>query len=109
MFHLVYVSLPVPLRDSLPRRVRDYTRSHNYAQPVWIEAATAMSTQVKTLFRQSVGRTDLPGGSGRDLLGSIVTKLLVLDDDTVVLPGHGEKSTIGLERRTNPFLEGLTL
>jgi hydroxyacylglutathione hydrolase len=61
-----------------------------------------------TLFRQSVGRTDLPGGSGRDLLGSIVTKLLVLDDDTVVLPGHGEKSTIGFERRTNPFLEGLT-
>lgn len=61
-----------------------------------------------TLFRQSVGRTDLPGGSGRDLLGSIVTKLLVLDDDTVVLPGHGEKSTIGFERRNNPFLEGLT-
>ncbi len=62
-----------------------------------------------TLFRQSVGRTDLPGGSGRDLLGSIVTKLLVLDDDTVVLPGHGEKTTIGFERRTNPFLEGLHL
>jgi hydroxyacylglutathione hydrolase len=61
-----------------------------------------------TLFRQSVGRTDLPGGSGRDLLGSIVTKLLVLDDDTVVLPGHGEKSTIGYERRNNPFLEGLS-
>lgn len=61
-----------------------------------------------TLFRQSVGRTDLPGGSGRDLLGSIVNKLLVLDDDTVVLPGHGPKSTIGVERRTNPFLEGLT-
>lgn len=61
-----------------------------------------------TLFRQSVGRTDLAGGSGRDLLGSIVTKLLVLDDDTVVLPGHGEQTTIGIERRTNPFLEGLT-
>ena len=61
-----------------------------------------------TLFKQSVGRTDLPGGSGRDLLESIVTKLLVLDDDTLVLPGHGERSTIGLERRTNPFLEGLT-
>ncbi|MCT7659639.1 MBL fold metallo-hydrolase [Mycobacterium deserti] len=61
-----------------------------------------------TLFRQSVGRTDLPGGSGRDLLGSIVDKLLVLDDDTVVLPGHGEKTTIGFERRTNPFLEGLS-
>lgn len=62
-----------------------------------------------TLFKQSVGRTDLPGGSGRDLLGSILNKLLVLDDDTRVLPGHGEPTTIGTERRTNPFLEGLTL
>ena len=62
-----------------------------------------------TLFRQSVGRTDLPGGSGRDLLGSIMTKLMVLDDDTVVLPGHGPKSTLGFERRANPFIEGLTL
>jgi hydroxyacylglutathione hydrolase len=62
-----------------------------------------------TLFRQSIGRTDLPGGSGRDLLGSILNKLLILDDDVTVLPGHGPASTIGLERRTNPFLEGLTL
>ncbi|HTY28449.1 MAG TPA: MBL fold metallo-hydrolase, partial [Mycobacterium sp.] len=62
-----------------------------------------------TLFKQSVGRTDLPGGSGNALLSSIVGKLLVLDDDTLVLPGHGESTTIGLERRTNPFLEGLTL
>ena len=62
-----------------------------------------------TLFKQSIGRTDLPGGSGRDLLGSIVTKLLTLRDDTVVLPGHGPSSTIGAERRANPFLEGLTL
>lgn len=60
-----------------------------------------------TLFKHSIGRTDLFGGSGRDLLTSIVSKLLVLDDDTVVLPGHGPKSTIGAERRTNPFLEGL--
>ncbi|OAN37309.1 MBL fold metallo-hydrolase [Mycolicibacterium iranicum] len=61
-----------------------------------------------TLFQQTVGRTDLPGGSGRDLLQSIVTKLLVLDDDTLVLPGHGERTTIGTERHTNPFLKGLT-
>ena len=61
-----------------------------------------------TLFKGSIGRTDLLGGSGRDLLGSIVEKLLVLDDDTVVLPGHGERSTIGAERRTNPFLRGLS-
>ena len=38
-----------------------------------------------------------------------MTKLMVLDDDTVILPGHGPRSTIGIERRTNPFLEGLVL
>ncbi|OBK92471.1 hypothetical protein A5645_23705 [Mycobacterium asiaticum] len=61
-----------------------------------------------TLFERSVGRTDLFGGSGRDLLRSIVDKLLVLDDPTVVLPGHGNATTIGAERRFNPFLEGLS-
>lgn len=60
-----------------------------------------------TLFERSVGRTDLFGGSGRDLLISIADKLLVLDDTTVVLPGHGNATTIGAERRLNPFLEGL--
>ena len=60
-----------------------------------------------TLFERSVGRTDLFGGSGRDLLTSIIDKLLVLDDKTVVLPGHGNSTTIGAERRLNPFLEGL--
>lgn len=61
-----------------------------------------------TLFERSVGRTDLFGGSGRDLLMSIIDKLLVLDDATVVLPGHGNSTTIGAERRFNPFLEGLS-
>jgi len=60
-----------------------------------------------TLFEGSIGRTDLFGGSGRDLITSIVEKLLVLDDNTVVLPGHGNSTTIGAERRLNPFLEGL--
>jgi len=60
-----------------------------------------------TLFERAVGRTDLFGGSGRDLITSIVEKLLVLDDNTVVLPGHGNSTTIGAERRLNPFLEGL--
>lgn len=58
-----------------------------------------------TLFAGTVGRTDLGGGSGNHLLGSIISKLLVLDDDALVLPGHGEQTTIGLERRTNPFLQ----
>ena len=89
----------------------DHTPGHTRGSVVFRVAGdgSEIAFTGDTLFRQSVGRTDLPGGSGRDLLGSIVTKLMVLDDDTVVLPGHGEKSTIGLERRTNPFLEGLTL
>jgi len=57
-----------------------------------------------TLFAGSVGRTDLPGGDGPMLLRSIHDKLLPLPDETVVLPGHGPKTTIGDERETNPFL-----
>jgi hydroxyacylglutathione hydrolase len=88
----------------------DHTPGHTRGSVVFRVAGdgSEIAFTGDTLFRQSVGRTDLPGGSGRDLLGSIVTKLMVLDDDTVVLPGHGEKSTIGFERRANPFLEGLT-
>lgn len=89
----------------------DHTPGHTRGSVVFRLAGDTSPVALTgdTLFRSSVGRTDLPGGSGRDLLGSILTKLLVLDDDTVVLPGHGPKSTIGTERRTNPFLEGLTL
>ncbi|KUI19965.1 MBL fold metallo-hydrolase [Mycobacterium sp. GA-2829] len=89
----------------------DHTPGHTKGSVVFRLAADRSQVALTgdTLFRNSVGRTDLPGGSGRDLLGSILTKLLVLDDDTVVLPGHGPKSTIGTERRANPFLEGLTL
>jgi hydroxyacylglutathione hydrolase len=57
-----------------------------------------------TLFAGSVGRVDLPGGSGKELMRSIRKKLAVLPDGFVVYPGHGPKSTIGEEKRTNPFL-----
>lgn len=57
-----------------------------------------------TLFHGSVGRTDFPGGSYEDLITSIKTKLLCLNDDVVVYPGHGPSTTIGFERRNNPFL-----
>ncbi len=60
-----------------------------------------------TLFRDSIGRTDLPGGDGRKILRSIADKLLKLPDETVVIPGHGDKTTIGRERKFNPFLTGL--
>jgi glyoxylase-like metal-dependent hydrolase (beta-lactamase superfamily II) len=57
-----------------------------------------------TLFQGSIGRTDLWGGSFPQILESIHEKLLVLPDDVVVYPGHGEKTTIGEERESNPFL-----
>lgn len=57
-----------------------------------------------TLFAGGVGRTDLPGGSYQYLQKSIKEKLLILDDDKIIYPGHGPSSTIGEERRTNPYI-----
>jgi glyoxylase-like metal-dependent hydrolase (beta-lactamase superfamily II) len=57
-----------------------------------------------TLFRGSVGRTDLPGGDSRLIAMSIRGKLYRLPDETVVTPGHGEQTTIGREKATNPFV-----
>lgn len=58
-----------------------------------------------TLFEQSIGRTDFPNGSYSQLLHSIQEKLLLLADDTIVLPGHGAATTIGDERKSNPFIQ----
>jgi len=60
-----------------------------------------------TLFQYSIGRSDFPGGSHTQLLNSIHTKLMVLPDTTPVYPGHGPESTIGAEKRRNPFLRDL--
>jgi hydroxyacylglutathione hydrolase len=59
------------------------------------------------LFAGSIGRTDLPGGSTEQLMDSIMNKLLPLGDDVEVYSGHGPVTTIGVERRTNPFLTGV--
>ncbi len=59
-----------------------------------------------TLFQGSIGRFDTQGGNGRQLIESIFGKLLTLPEETVVLPGHGMQSTIGEEKRSNPFLQG---
>ena len=56
------------------------------------------------LFAGSIGRTDLPGGDHPTMLRSLADKVLPLPDDVVVLPGHGEQTSIGQERTTNPFL-----
>ena len=57
-----------------------------------------------TLFRQSIGRTDFPGGSFQQLADAIHSKLFVLPDDTAVLPGHMGATTIGFEKGNNPFV-----
>jgi glyoxylase-like metal-dependent hydrolase (beta-lactamase superfamily II) len=58
-----------------------------------------------TLFAGSIGRTDLPGGDGRQILRSLRERLVVLPDATRVLPGHGPETTIGEEKQSNPFLQ----
>lgn len=57
------------------------------------------------LFADSIGRTDFPGGSQAELVGSIKRELMVLPDETEVYPGHGPKTTIGWERVYNPYLQ----
>jgi hydroxyacylglutathione hydrolase len=57
-----------------------------------------------TLFAGSIGRTDLPGGSMDKIIRSLHEKVLALPDETIVVPGHGGLTTIGVERETNPFL-----
>jgi len=58
------------------------------------------------VFAGSVGRTDLPGGSFETLVASVKEKIFTYPDDTELFPGHGPSTTIGVEKRTNPFLAG---
>jgi len=73
---------------------------------IWIPAENTLVAG-DTLFRDSIGRTDLPGGDGRQILRSIQQKLLVLPEDATVIAGHGQNTTIGREKKRNPFLRGL--
>ena len=57
-----------------------------------------------TLFRNTIGRTDILGGSSEQIISSIKNKLMTLEDDVKVYPGHGEPTTIGYERKFNPYL-----
>ncbi|MDF2539473.1 MAG: hypothetical protein K0S76_2494 [Herbinix sp.] len=59
-----------------------------------------------TLFRESIGRTDLPTGNSSQLVESILTKLMLLEDQVMVFPGHGPSTTIGYERENNIYLAG---
>jgi len=114
MFGVPVVPSPAPSRfiaegDSV--RVGDvvfdvlFTPGHSPGHIVLVTDGLLIGGDV--LFNGSIGRTDLPGGNHAQLLESIRTKLLPLPDATRVLCGHGPSTTIGEERRTNPFLVGL--
>jgi hydroxyacylglutathione hydrolase len=81
-----------------------FTPGHAPGHVVLYDAASGQLVGGDVLFKGSVGRTDLPGGDHDTLIKSIETELLTLPDQTVVYPGHGPATTIGAERRSNPFL-----
>jgi len=82
-----------------------FTPGHAPGHVVLYDAAGGQLIGGDVLFRSSIGRTDLPGGDHATLLQSIVSELLTLPDETVVYPGHGPATTIGAERRGNPYLQ----
>lgn len=71
---------------------------------IWIPSENKLIAG-DTLFRESIGRTDLPGGDGRKILDSIREKILPLPETAVVIPGHGPLTTLAHERRYNYFLQ----
>jgi hydroxyacylglutathione hydrolase len=85
----------------------DHTPGHTRGSVIFrseIEEGGRLLFAGDTLFAGSIGRTDLPGGDLPTMMHTLRTKLLALEDDTVVLPGHGPSTTIGRERASNPFL-----
>jgi glyoxylase-like metal-dependent hydrolase (beta-lactamase superfamily II) len=83
-----------------------FTPGHAPGHVSFYVAQEKLLISADVLFKGSIGRTDLPGGNHQQLIDTIRAKLLVLPDDTRVIPGHGEVTTIGEEKQTNPFLQG---
>jgi glyoxylase-like metal-dependent hydrolase (beta-lactamase superfamily II) len=84
-----------------------HTPGHTQGSSCLYSASEQKLVAGDTLFRDSIGRTDLPGGDGRQILRSIHAKLLNLPEETIVICGHGPSTTIGREKSRNPFLQGL--
>lgn len=99
---------PQPAKASAEAHLQAHLRGHagEAASPGTVEEMFALGRLLAgdTLFHGSIGRTDLWGGSMKDILSSIREKLLALPDETLVIPGHGENTTIGEERAENPYL-----
>lgn len=82
-----------------------YTPGHSPASISFYHAASNQLIAGDVLFYNSIGRTDLPGGDYDTLIASIKNKLLSLPEETIVYNGHGMKTKIGFEKKTNPFLQ----
>lgn len=113
-----WLGIPTPERAEIDTALRDgdtlklgATEAHAMHTPghtqgsvsLWLPSENKLLAG-DTLFRDSIGRTDLPGGDGRQILVSIHSRLLTLPEEAVVIPGHGPNTTIGREKRFNPFL-----
>ena len=116
-----WLGIPTPGRTEIDSPLRDgdllrlgatellalHTPGHTQGSvSLWIPSENKLLAG-DTLFRDSIGRTDLPGGDGRMILQSIQGKLMTLPDDAIVIPGHGQSTTIGREKKFNPFLRNL--
>jgi len=80
-----------------------FVPGHSVGHLAFINKEEKICISGDVLFQQSVGRWDLPGGNEKTLLNSIQNKLFKLSDEMVVFPGHGPETTIGMEKRTNPY------
>jgi len=115
-----WIGMPTPKRGVIDRFVSDgdavacqgvemgviHTPGHTPGSTTFhLEGDRNILFTGDTLFMQSIGRTDLWGGSYEEILRSIQKKLMTFDDDTLVIPGHGDSTTIGHEKRYNPFLK----
>ena len=89
--------------DSFPAHVI-HTPGHTQGSICLHFAPLRMILAGDTLFAGSIGRTDLPGGNYNQILDSIHSRLLILPDETRIVPGHGPATTIAAERKTNPFI-----
>jgi len=114
-----WIGIPVPKRGAIDRFVEDgdavscqgvevgviHTPGHTPGSTTFhLRGDRNILFTGDTLFMQSIGRTDLWGGSHQEIIRSIEKKLMPFDDDTLVIAGHGRQTTIGHERRYNPFL-----
>jgi len=117
MFGLPPVELPTPTYDLEAGQRLTYGREieldirfapgHAPGHIIFIDEAGDRALVGDVVFRGSIGRTDLPGGDHRQLLDSIAREILVLPEETKLLPGHGPDTTVAFERRSNPFLQDL--